>query len=57
MAVAVPSQLLIAVVAVVELHTIFKGVGAVKVGAVVSSTVKVTVTIPLVQPEVLRART
>ena len=57
MAVAVLSQLLIAVVAVVELHTIFSAAGALKVGAVVSSTVKVTVTIPLVQPEVLRART
>ena len=56
-AVAVLSQLLIAVVAVAELHTIFKAVGALKVGAVVSSTVNVTVTTPLVQPLLLRART
>ena len=57
MAVAVPSHVLIAVVAVAELHTIFKAVGALKVGAVVSFTVKVTVTSPLVQPAELRART
>ena len=57
MAVAVPSQVLIAVVAVVELHTIFKADGALKVGGVVSFTVRVTVTSPLVQPLLLIART
>ena len=56
-AVAVPSQVLIAAVAVAELHTIFSAAGALKVGAVVSFTVSVTVTTPLVQPLLLRART
>ena len=56
-AVAVPSQVLIAAVAVAELHTIFSAAGALKVGVVVSSTVNVTVTTPLVQPLLLRART
>ena len=56
-AVAVPSQVLIADVAVAELHTIFSAAGALKVGAVVSFTVSVTVTTPLVQPLLLRART
>ena len=56
-AVAVPSQVLIAAVAVAELHAIVKDDGAVNVGAVVSSTVNVTVTTPLVQPLLLRART
>ena len=57
MAVAVPSHVLIAAVAVVELHTIFSAAGALNVGAVVSFTVRVTVTSPLVQPAELRART
>ena len=57
MAVAVPSQVLIAAVAVAELHTILSAVGALKVGAVVSFTVRVMVTKPLVQPLLLIART
>ena len=56
-AVAVPSQVLIAAVAVAELHTIFSAAGALNVGAVVSLTVRVTVTKPLVQPLLLIART
>ena len=56
-AVAVPSQVLIAAVAVAELHTIFSAAGALNVGAVVSFTVSVTVTTPLVQPLLLIART
>ena len=56
-AVAVPSQVLIAAVAVAELHTIFSAAGALNVGVVVSFTVRVTVTKPLVQPLLLIART
>ena len=56
-AVAVPSQVLIAAVAVAELHAIVKDDGALNVGAVVSFTVRVTVTNPLVQPLLLVART
>ena len=56
-AVAVPSQVLIAAVAVAELHAIVKDDGALNVGAVVSFTVRVTVTNPLVQPLLLIART
>ena len=48
---------MIAVVAVAELHTIFSAAGALNVGTVVSFTVRVTVTSPLVQPVELRART
>ena len=56
-AVAVPSQVLIAAVAVAELHAIVKDDGAVNVGVVVSFTVRVMVTKPLVQPLLLIART
>ena len=56
-AVAIPSQVLIAAVAVAELHAIVKDDGALNVGAVASLTVRVTVTKPLVQPLLLIART